>query len=84
MTLFTFCILNLFQFHEFSRSMKTISELDFARILLRNTVLSPDEHRGYLDRLRERIPEPQVGFILCCIFAEMLSLLSLFKYHCIN
>jgi len=47
------------EFHEFSRSMKTISELDFARILLRNTVLSPDEHRGYLDRLRERIPEPQ-------------------------
>ena len=60
-----FFIINLFQFHEFSRSMKTISELDFARILLRNTVLSADEHKGYLDRLRERIPEPKVNFILC-------------------
>ncbi|XP_065058623.1 calcium uptake protein 3, mitochondrial-like [Rhopilema esculentum] len=47
------------EFHEFSKSMKTISELDFARILLRNTVLSADEHEDYLNRLHKRIPEPK-------------------------
>ena len=40
--------------------MRTISEIDFARILLRNTVLSGDDHTGYLDRLRNRVPEPKV------------------------
>ena len=42
--------------------MKTISELDFARILLRNTVLTQDEYKGYLSRLQQRIPEPKVKF----------------------
>eukprot|EP00794_Sanderia_malayensis_P006954 gene6954-7735_t len=46
------------EFHEFSKSMKTISEIDFARILLRNTVLTADEHAGYLDRLQKRVLNP--------------------------
>ena len=45
----------LFQFHEYSKSMKTISEMDFAKILLRSTKLSKIEHSDYLDRMKGRL-----------------------------
>lgn len=43
------------EFHEYSKSMKTISEIDFAKILLRNTILSEQEYCDYLDRLKSRL-----------------------------
>jgi len=35
--------------------MKTISEIDFAKILLRSTILSEQEYCDYLDRLKGRL-----------------------------
>ncbi|XP_022909252.1 calcium uptake protein 3, mitochondrial isoform X1 [Onthophagus taurus] len=43
------------EFSEFSRGLPTISELDFARILLRYTYLDTDEYDKYLERLLDRI-----------------------------
>ncbi|XP_044741034.1 calcium uptake protein 3, mitochondrial-like isoform X2 [Chrysoperla carnea] len=45
------------EFNEFSRGLPTISELDFAKILLRYTYLDTDEYDMYLDRLVERLNE---------------------------
>ncbi|XP_017766907.1 PREDICTED: calcium uptake protein 3, mitochondrial isoform X3 [Eufriesea mexicana] len=39
------------EFHEFSKGRETISELDFAKILLRYTHLDTDEYDKYLDRI---------------------------------
>ncbi|KAG9428137.1 hypothetical protein HZU67_10455 [Apis mellifera carnica] len=39
------------EFHEFSKGRDTISELDFAKILLRYTQLDTDEYDKYLDRI---------------------------------
>jgi len=43
------------EFHEYSKSLKRISEVDFAKILLRNTILSEQEYSEYIDRLKTRI-----------------------------
>lgn len=48
------------EFNEFSRGMATITEEEFAKILLRYTTLSPDDTEEYLNRLRQRIPDVQV------------------------
>lgn len=48
------------EFNEFSQGMRTISEVDFARILLRYTILTPEETDEYLERMRQRIPESKV------------------------
>uniref|UniRef100_T1JCH2 EF-hand domain-containing protein n=1 Tax=Strigamia maritima TaxID=126957 RepID=T1JCH2_STRMM len=44
------------EFNEFSRGQKTISEVDFAKILLRYTLLHADDYEAYIDRLISRIP----------------------------
>ncbi|XP_045779224.1 calcium uptake protein 3, mitochondrial isoform X1 [Maniola jurtina] len=43
------------EFHEFSKGHETISEVDFAKILLRYTYLDTDEYDMYLDRLLDRV-----------------------------
>lgn len=48
------------EFHEFSRGLVTISEVDFAKILLRYTLLHSDDHEAYLSRLQDRISHKQV------------------------
>ena len=48
------------EYQEFSRGMPTITEEEFARILLRYTTLSGDQHDEYLNRLRLRIPHAKV------------------------
>jgi len=48
------------EFNEFSRGYATISEEDFARILLRYTHLHASDYDVYIQRLRERIPS-EVG-----------------------
>ncbi|XP_039759926.1 calcium uptake protein 3, mitochondrial isoform X1 [Pararge aegeria] len=43
------------EFCEFSKGHETISEVDFAKILLRYTYLDTDEYDMYLDRLLDRV-----------------------------
>lgn len=50
------------EFNEFSRGKPTISEMDFAKILLRYTVVHSDDYQAYLQRVEERIPEMKVSF----------------------
>lgn len=45
------------EFNEFSKGLKTISELDFAKILLRYTHLQADQYEMYLERLIDKLPE---------------------------
>lgn len=49
------------EFLEFSKGMQTISEEDFARILLRYTNLDNQEIGLCLDRVKKRMPEEKVG-----------------------
>ncbi|XP_076278116.1 calcium uptake protein 3, mitochondrial-like isoform X2 [Lasioglossum baleicum] len=48
------------EFHEFSKGRDAITEMDFARILLRYTYLDTDEHDKYLDRILQNT-ELQIG-----------------------
>ena len=50
------------EYQEFARGMPSITEEEFARILLRYTTLTTDEHEEYLNRLRQRIPHAKVGY----------------------
>lgn len=50
------------EFLEFSRGKMTITETDFATILLRYTVARPDDYKAYMDRVRQRIPDEKVSF----------------------
>ncbi|XP_030373464.1 calcium uptake protein 3, mitochondrial isoform X8 [Scaptodrosophila lebanonensis] len=45
------------EFHEFSKGNSVISELDFAKILLRYTYLATDEYDVFLERLLSRIKD---------------------------
>ncbi|CAN7989461.1 unnamed protein product, partial [Ixodes hexagonus] len=45
------------EFTEFSRGMPTISEVDFARILLRYTYIHSANYEAYVERVEDRIPE---------------------------
>ncbi|KAK6620787.1 hypothetical protein RUM43_011082 [Polyplax serrata] len=47
------------EFHEFSKGHNTISEVDFAKILLRYTYLDTDEYDRFLNRLLDRVKEEQ-------------------------
>ena len=49
------------EFNEFSRGLENITEEEFAQILLRYTILSPEENKIYIDRMKERIPHWKVG-----------------------
>lgn len=48
------------EFAEFARGKATITESDFARILLRYTLVHIDDYNEYLQRLAERVPEEKV------------------------
>lgn len=48
------------EFLEFSKGMKTISEEDFARILLRYTNLDDMQVGECLDRVKKRMPTEKV------------------------
>uniref|UniRef100_A0A1A9WJ67 EF-hand domain-containing protein n=1 Tax=Glossina brevipalpis TaxID=37001 RepID=A0A1A9WJ67_9MUSC len=49
------------EFSEFSKGSPIITELDFAKILLRYTYLDTDEYDKFLDRLLDRIKHEQHG-----------------------
>ena len=59
------------EYHEFSKGSKTITELDFARILLRYTFLNTEEYEAILDRLVDRLQVRSINLyseiiIICC------------------
>ena len=48
------------EFLEFSKGFKTISEEDFARILLRYTMLSKPDIEAAIERVRKGMPTEKV------------------------
>uniref|UniRef100_A0A0K0CWU1 Mitochondrial aspartate/glutamate carrier protein n=1 Tax=Angiostrongylus cantonensis TaxID=6313 RepID=A0A0K0CWU1_ANGCA len=52
------------EFHEFSRGKPTISPVDFARLILRYTIINKDDYHTYINRVRERTPQDDKGITL--------------------
>ncbi|CAG9760436.1 unnamed protein product [Ceutorhynchus assimilis] len=68
------------EFSEFSKGLPTISEIDFAKILLRYTYLDTDEYDMYLDRLLDRIKDAQgITFEEFHVFCQFLNNLEDFS-----
>ncbi|XP_044256266.1 calcium uptake protein 3, mitochondrial isoform X2 [Tribolium madens] len=62
------------EFSEFSKGLPTISEVDFAKIMLRYTYLDTDEYDMYLDRLLDRIKETKgISFEEFNVFCQFLN-----------
>ncbi|PNF21065.1 Calcium uptake protein 3, mitochondrial [Cryptotermes secundus] len=62
------------EFHEFSKGHDTITEVDFAKILLRYTHLDTNEYDMYLDRLLDRIKEEKgITFEEFRVFCQFLN-----------
>ncbi|XP_018911330.1 calcium uptake protein 3, mitochondrial isoform X2 [Bemisia tabaci] len=66
------------EFHEFAKGSPTISEMDFARILLRYTYLDTNAYDEYLDRLLERLKTekgmpPGISFEEFKVFFQFLN-----------
>ncbi|XP_069677406.1 calcium uptake protein 3, mitochondrial-like isoform X6 [Periplaneta americana] len=62
------------EFHEFSKGHDTITEVDFAKILLRYTYLDTNEYDMYLDRLLDRIKEEKgITFDEFRVFCQFLN-----------
>jgi hypothetical protein len=69
------------EFHEFSKGHEKISEVDFAKILLRYTYLDTEEYDNYLDRLLDRddMKEKGVSFEEFKQFCQFLNNLEDFS-----
>ena len=69
------------EFHEFSKGHEKISEVDFAKILLRYTYLDTEEYDNYLDRLLDRhdIKEKGINFEEFKKFCQFLNNLEDFS-----
>ncbi|XP_017771494.1 PREDICTED: calcium uptake protein 3, mitochondrial isoform X2 [Nicrophorus vespilloides] len=68
------------EFSEFSKGLPTISEVDFAKILLRYTYLDTDEYDNYLDRLLDRIKDTRgITFEEFHVFCQFLNNLDDFN-----
>lgn len=68
------------EFSEFAKGLPTISEVDFAKILLRYTYLDTDEYDMYLDRLLDRIKDAQgITFEEFHVFCQFLNNLEDFS-----
>lgn len=62
------------EFHEFSKGADRISELDFAKILLRYTYLEAADCQAYLDRLLGRLKEERgIGLEEFWAFCQFLN-----------
>ncbi|CAG9568329.1 unnamed protein product [Danaus chrysippus] len=60
------------EFHEFSKGHETISEVDFAKILLRYTYLDTDEYDAFLDRLLD-VEQSGISFTEFKTFCQFLN-----------
>lgn len=68
------------EFNEFSKGLPTISEIEFAKIMLRYTYLDTDEYDMYLDRLTDRIKDHKgITFDEFRDFCEFLNYLDDFS-----
>ncbi|XP_035709215.1 calcium uptake protein 3, mitochondrial isoform X2 [Folsomia candida] len=68
------------EFHEFSKGLDFISQVDFAKILLRYTYLQSEEYELYLDRLVDRIKlEQGITFEEFRAFCQFLNNLDDFN-----
>ncbi|KAL3212858.1 hypothetical protein MRX96_007892 [Rhipicephalus microplus] len=68
------------EFTEFSRGMPSISEVDFARILLRYTYIHSANYEAYIDRVKDRIPEEKgITFDQFKAFCQFLNNLDDFS-----
>ncbi|XP_071043763.1 calcium uptake protein 3, mitochondrial isoform X3 [Parasteatoda tepidariorum] len=68
------------EFTEFSRGMPTISEVDFARILLRYTLVHSSDYEAYIERVHERIPDEKgISFSQFKAFCQFLNNLDDFS-----
>ncbi|CAL8078517.1 unnamed protein product [Orchesella dallaii] len=68
------------EFHEFSKGLDTISQVDFAKILLRYTYLQTEEYELYLERLVDRIKlEQGITFLEFRAFCQFLNNLDDFN-----
>lgn len=68
------------EFHEFSKGLDTISQVDFAKILLRYTYLQTEEYELYLERLVDRIKlEQGITFLEFRAFCQFLNSLDDFN-----
>jgi len=62
------------EFNEFSKGSTTISEIDFAKILLRYTQLDTDAYDMFLDRLLDRVKEDNgITFEEFRVFCQFLN-----------
>ncbi|CAG9855341.1 unnamed protein product [Phyllotreta striolata] len=62
------------EFNEFSKGLPTISEIDFAKILLRYTYLDTDAYDMYLDRLLDRMKDTKgITFEEFHVFCQFLN-----------
>nr|CAI5822979.1 unnamed protein product [Callosobruchus analis] len=69
------------EFSEFARGLPIISEVEFAKIILRYSFLDVDEYDAYLDNVLDRIPESVgISFKEFRAFCEFLSFLDDFSY----
>ncbi|XP_018024197.1 calcium uptake protein 3, mitochondrial [Hyalella azteca] len=65
------------EFNEFSKGLPTISELDFAKILLRYTHLQADQYEMYLERLIDKLSEEKgISFSEFKSFCQFLNTLD--------
>lgn len=64
------------EFQEFAKGYHKISEVEFAKILLRYTYLRPDQYDLYIDRLVERMVETSLRGITFEEFRDFCSFLN--------
>ncbi|XP_055692034.1 calcium uptake protein 3, mitochondrial isoform X2 [Lutzomyia longipalpis] len=67
------------EFNEFSKGKPVISEMDFAKILLRYTYLDFDDHDKFLDRVLDRVEEKGITFKEFRDFCQFLNNLEDFS-----
>lgn len=68
------------EFSEFSKGLPVISEVDFAKILLRYTYLDTDEYDMYIDRLLDRLKDTKgISFDEFHVFCQFLNNLEDFS-----
>ncbi|EYC21134.1 hypothetical protein Y032_0020g235 [Ancylostoma ceylanicum] len=52
------------EFHEFARGKSSISPMDFARLILRYTIVNKDDYHTYINRVKERTAPGDKGVTL--------------------
>lgn len=52
------------EFMEYSKGLQTISESEFARILLRYTKVQEEDYDFYIDKIKNRMSREEVSFLL--------------------